>query len=124
MKVADEVMLQQKKTTSNPPWDADPWTVTEVKGSQVTVQRGDKKRHRAKNLIKLVKQRVMDRLINKKTKREMEEPDCLLVAEIRAAERRNHNALNQAPSQGEALQDTIPEGDQPDKEHDPKKDTL
>ena len=46
MKVADEVMLQQKKTTSNPPWDADPWTVTEVKGSQVTVQRGDKKQLR------------------------------------------------------------------------------
>ena len=46
MKVVDEVMLQQKKTTSNPPWDADPWTVTEVKGSQVTVQRGDKKQLR------------------------------------------------------------------------------
>ena len=55
---------------------------------------------------------------------EMEEPDCLSVAEIRAAERRNHNALNQAPSQGEALQDAIPEGDQPDEEHDPEKDTL
>ena len=46
---------------------------------------------------------------------EMEEPDCLSVAEIRAAERRNHNALNQAPSQGESLQDAILEGDQPDK---------
>merc|ERR1712082_600549 len=104
MKVADEVMqmLPQKKTTTKPPLNANPCTVREVKGSQVTVQRGDKKRHRAKNLIKLVKQRVMN---NEKTKREMEEPDCLSVAEIRAAERRNHNALNQAPSQGESLQD-------------------
>ena len=115
---------KRRPLPTKPPLDADPWTVTEVKGSQVTVQRGDKKRHRAKNLIKLVKQRVMDRLINEKTKREMEEPDCLLVAEIRAAERRNHNALNQGPSQGEALQDAIPEGYQPDEEHDLKKDTL
>ena len=66
----------------------------------------------------------MDRLINEKTQREMEEPDGLPVAETRVAERRNHDALNQAPSQGEALQDAIPEGDQPDEENDPKKDTL
>ena len=66
----------------------------------------------------------MDRLINEKTQREMEEPDGLPVAETRVAERRNHDALNQAPSQGEALQDAIPEGDQPDEENDPKIDTL
>ena len=54
MEVGDEVMLPNK-TTTKPPWDNDPWTVTEVKGSQVTVQRGDKKQWRAKNLVKLVK---------------------------------------------------------------------
>ena len=58
VEIGDQVMLPQRKTTVRPPWDADPWTVTEVKGSQLRVQRGEKKRLRAKNLVKIIKQRV------------------------------------------------------------------
>ena len=38
------------KVLVKPPWDADPWTVTEVKGSQLRVQRGEKQQLRANNL--------------------------------------------------------------------------
>ena len=83
MEIGDQVMLPQRKTTIKPPWDADPWTVKDVKGSQLMVQRGEKKRLRAKNLVKLVKQRVEDKLINERIRREVEDPECLSIEEIR-----------------------------------------
>ena len=42
IQVGNDIMLAQKKTTTIPPWDADPWRVKEVKGSQIMVTRGNK----------------------------------------------------------------------------------
>ena len=36
MKIGDQVIPLQRKTTIKPPWDVDPWTVTEVKAEGVT----------------------------------------------------------------------------------------
>ena len=33
IKQGDKIMVQQKKTSTKPPWDPDMYTVTEVKGS-------------------------------------------------------------------------------------------
>ena len=40
--MGNDIMLAQKKTTTIPPWDADPWRVKKVRGSQITVTRGNK----------------------------------------------------------------------------------
>ena len=46
VKPGDEVLVQQKKTTIQPPFDPKPYKVTDVKGSQVTASRGNKTRIR------------------------------------------------------------------------------
>ena len=42
IQIGDTVLLSQKKTKTQPPYDPDPFTVTEVKGHQITANRGHK----------------------------------------------------------------------------------
>ena len=51
-------MLQQQKTTKHSPLDPDTYKVKEVKGSSVVAERRGRELLRAKNLIKVVKQRL------------------------------------------------------------------
>ena len=57
IKVGDEIMLQQQKTTIRCPFDPDTYKVKEIKGSSVVAERRGRELFRAKNLIKVVKQR-------------------------------------------------------------------
>ena len=61
IKEGDRVLVAQKKTTTKPPFDPKPYKVTEVKGSQIVVERGDKTRVRNMGKVKLLKPRP-DRL--------------------------------------------------------------
>jgi hypothetical protein len=54
IKEGDSVMIKQQKTTVKPPFDPKPFTVTKVKGSQVTAERGSKVRVRNKAKVKLI----------------------------------------------------------------------
>ena len=89
-------MLAQKKTTTKPPWDADLWRVKEVKGSQITVTRGNKERRHAKNLVKVVKLHTRVHFIKEKTRRRMEEPECLSLDQIKTADKRGHDERSPA----------------------------
>ena len=40
--IGDTVLLSQKKTKMKPPYDPDPYTVTDVRGHQITAERGGK----------------------------------------------------------------------------------
>ena len=53
----DRVLISQRKTTVKPPYDPKPYTVQEVKGTQVVVQRGEKTRVRNLGKVKILKQR-------------------------------------------------------------------
>ena len=53
----DEVLIQQTKSSVKSPWDPEGFKVKEVKGSKVTLQRGEETKTRAKNNVKLVKKR-------------------------------------------------------------------
>jgi transposase InsO family protein len=57
VKPGDEVLVQQKKTSIQPPFDPKPYKVTEVNGSQVTATRGNKTRIRNMSKLKVVKER-------------------------------------------------------------------
>ena len=46
VKVGDKVLVAQRKTTTKPPFDPNPYTITEVKGTQVTVERQGKMKKR------------------------------------------------------------------------------
>ena len=73
----DQILLQQKKTTTRTPWDPNPFKVLEVHGSKVKAQRGEEIKYRAKNNVKQLKERP-DRLKVKKkkeTRQEEEEED-------------------------------------------------
>ena len=76
-------MVQQKKSTIKTPWDPRPYTVTQVKGSQVEVKRGEDVKRRALNLIKKIKFRKEGE--NQETKnRDDEDPDIdITIEEVR-----------------------------------------
>ena len=57
----DEVLIQQKKTLVKSPWDPEGFEVTEVKGSKVTLKRGEETKTRAKNHVKVVEKRPKER---------------------------------------------------------------
>ena len=38
--VGERVLIRQKKSTIRPPWNPDPYTITKVKGSQITAHGG------------------------------------------------------------------------------------
>ena len=50
IKVGDHVLLQQKKTATNPPYNPDP--LTEVKGTKVTAVRKTDAKMRSRNMAK------------------------------------------------------------------------
>ena len=50
----DKVLIKQQKTSVKPPFDPKPYTVTEVKGTQVTATRGGKERRRNNVKMKVV----------------------------------------------------------------------
>ena len=55
VKEGDEVLLKREKSTTKSPWDPKPFKVVQVDGSKVTARRGDEKKARAKNHVKVVK---------------------------------------------------------------------
>ena len=56
----DQVLVKQKKSTTKPPYDHRPYTVTEVNGNKVEMKRADgSKRVRDKNQIKVLKERPL-----------------------------------------------------------------
>ena len=127
MEIGDQVMLPQRKTTIKPPWDADPWTVTEVKGSQLRVQRREKRRLRAKNLVKVIKQRVKDKLgIDNRTRKEMEEPEIdVTIEDIREQIAKEKERQREPANPGEEEdgehqeQEGVPQQDLGDQDPDP-----
>ena len=57
MKPGDKVLLAQKKTTTQPPFNPNPFIVVRTKGSQITAKRGDTIRFRNQAKFKLIKER-------------------------------------------------------------------
>lgn len=56
----DKVLIRQKKTTINSPFDPKPYKVIKVVGNRVTAERGESKRTRDKNYIKVLKPRPVE----------------------------------------------------------------
>lgn len=52
--IGDSVLIRQKKTTLNVPFDPEPYAVTKVEGNQVTLVRGDSKFSHDKNYVKKI----------------------------------------------------------------------
>ena len=57
VKPVDKVLVAQRKTTTKPPFDPNPYTVKEVRGTQVTVERKGKMRKRNLAKVKILKER-------------------------------------------------------------------
>ena len=57
VKPGDKILVKREKTTTKSPWDPSPYSVVKVQGSKVTATRGEQTRARAKNHIKVVKER-------------------------------------------------------------------
>ena len=57
IKQGDKVLLKQKKSTVQPPFNPNPFTVTKVKGNQLTLSDGHRTRVRDKNYVKPVRER-------------------------------------------------------------------
>ena len=74
VKVGDKVLVAQRKTTTKPPFDPTPYTITEVKGTQVTVER-EGKRLKKRNLakVKILRQRPERLQIKARKEKEKEE---------------------------------------------------
>ena len=53
----DKVLIAQKKTTTRPPFDPNPFTVIKTKGAQIVAKRGEVIRVRNKAKFKLLKER-------------------------------------------------------------------
>ena len=85
LEVGDEIMLQQQKTTTRSPFDPDTYKVKEIKGSSVVAERRGRELLRAKNLIKVVKQRpeYLKEVGKEKTKKIVEEDIDIDMDKIR-----------------------------------------
>ena len=57
IKVGDNILVKQRKSTTQPPYDPSPYKVTKVKGNQISADRHGKRRIRDKNQIKLLPSR-------------------------------------------------------------------
>ena len=55
VKLGDQVMVQPKKSTIKTPWDTNPYSETQVKGSQLELKRGEEVKRKAVNLVKKIK---------------------------------------------------------------------
>ena len=74
------VLIKQKKISIKPPFDPKPYTITEVKGTEVTARRGGQERERNKVKMKVVKERP-EHLLPRATEW-MEEQDTVNEADI------------------------------------------
>ena len=54
IKIGDQVLLKQKSTKRNPPYDPDPYTVTAIRGHQITARRGRQQKTRDAQKWKIV----------------------------------------------------------------------
>ena len=57
VKVGDQIMIKQEKSTTKPPFNPDPFKVTSVVGNRITAANRDKRVVRDKNQVKVVHQR-------------------------------------------------------------------
>ena len=74
IKLGDNILIQKKKTSVTPPWDPQPFEVVDIQGSKIVGQRGEEVKVRAKNNIKVVKERPEYLQVKKrKESREREE---------------------------------------------------
>ena len=55
--VGDQIIIKQAKSTTKPPFDPHPYTVTQVDGNRVNAERPGSSRRRDKNSVKVVKKR-------------------------------------------------------------------
>ena len=58
IKPGDKVLLAQKKTTTQPPFNPNPFTVIKTNGPQITAKRGDTIRVRNQAKFKLIKEQT------------------------------------------------------------------
>ena len=99
-------MIQQKKSTTKTPWDPNPFTVTQVKGSQVEVKRGQEVKKRAMNLIKKIKFRKGVKYRETKENDE-EDPDIdVTIEEIRRRIREEKEAAAGGPKENPVLEES------------------
>ena len=75
VKPGDKVLVAQRKTTTRPPYDPDPYTVKEIKRNQVTIERAGKKTNK-RNLakVKVLKERP-ERLRSRRPKIEEQQEE-------------------------------------------------
>ena len=66
-----------------------------MKGSKITGTRGNKERPHTKNLVKVIKPRTRVNLVKEKTRRRMEEPECLSLDKIKTADKRYNTQQHQ-----------------------------
>ena len=99
-------MIQQRKSTIKTPWDPRPYTVTQVKGSQVEVQRGEEVKRRALNLIKKIKFR-MGAQVRETKKENDEDPDIdISIEEIRRRIREEKEATERGAQENSRLEES------------------
>ena len=112
VKPGDQVMVQQRKSTVKTPWDPRPYTVTQVKGSQVELKRGEDLKRRALNLVKKVKFRQGERKRETKSK-DLEDPDIdITIEEIRRRIRQEQRQEKEVPEAIPQEQGTAGDGPQ------------
>ena len=58
-KMGDKVLIHQKTTTTKPPYDPDPYTVTQIKGTQITATRRGQQMTRNMDKWKILKDRPL-----------------------------------------------------------------
>ena len=73
--MGDTVLLHQKKTTTKPPYDPDPFTVTTVQGTQIAATRRGKVVTRNVDKWKILKKRPHHLDIDKHTKHDQTDDD-------------------------------------------------
>ena len=75
VEVGDSVLIRQKKTTTKPPWNPDPFKVIEVKGTQIMGKRGEERKTRNVEKFKVLKERPEELRIKKREKEEEDSGD-------------------------------------------------
>ena len=112
--VGNKVLLKQQKSSIKPPFDPEPYTVTEVKGTQVTARRGGKERKRNKVKMKVVKERPVHLQLRASMGMEEEEEDTdseldIQLAPAQAEQRQEPVQAEEVPEEGEEEQQQVEE---------------
>ena len=69
VRVGDTVLVKQTKTTTKPPFDPNPYTVVEFNGTQAVLERIGKRKKRNFNKIKVIKDKVKEKILKERRKR-------------------------------------------------------